>query len=194
MYDSADMDCYAANRILNGRGNKAARGQVIEAYVCPSDATSGDQIHSNDWTYSSYEMNFQVFAKAKQPIRNNGANFSDILDGTSTTLAFTESLQKCGSQGTLWSHGDWNVVWMPIFGGGKNSDGSGGLTTGTASVPQTAIMQSECNSTRTTACVHPGAIIVALCDGSTDSISKDIDGTTWWRLVRRNDGEVVADY
>jgi prepilin-type N-terminal cleavage/methylation domain-containing protein/prepilin-type processing-associated H-X9-DG protein len=194
MYDAAMLDSYQNDRIMEGRPNRAARGQVIATYVCPSDSTSGDHIHNADWTYGSYEMNFWVFA-GTNPIRDaQASNLRNITDGTATTLMFAESLQRCGGEGTIWSHGDWNVHWMPIFGGGQRNDGTNPITTGTASVPQTANKQADCNSTRTTASGHPGGINVALCDGSVRSVSYDIDGTTWWQLVRARDGEVVGSY
>jgi prepilin-type N-terminal cleavage/methylation domain-containing protein len=102
MYDAAMLNSMDNDRILEGRGSRRAASQVIATYVCPSDATSGDHIHSADWTFSSYEMNFQVFA-GSNPIRNaQASNLRDITDGTTTTLMFAESLQRCGSQGTIW--------------------------------------------------------------------------------------------
>jgi hypothetical protein len=140
-------------------------------------------------------MNFQVFAK-KQPIRNGQARaMSDILDGTANTLMFAESLQRCGGQGTIWSHGDWNVQWMPIFGGGKKNDNKGtAITTGLASVPQTIAKKSGCNPNRTTASGHPAGVVVTLCDASVTLINEDIDPQTWWNLVRRDDGEAVGNF
>ena len=68
------------------------------------------------------------------------------------------------------------------------------LITGTTSVPQTCSRQSDCNSLRTTASGHPGGVLVGLADGSTRYVPHTVDGTTWWRLVVRDDGEVVGEY
>ncbi|WDI42909.1 DUF1559 domain-containing protein [Bremerella sp. P1] len=196
LYDQADLDSYANNRITSGRGNKAARGQVVEAYVCPSDATDPDHIHSNDWTFGSYEFNYHVFVGNSSTSTSTGnvaqKNLADVTDGTSNTLMFAESLQRCGSQGTIWSHGNWNVRWMPMFGGGKS--GSDQLAYGTTSVPQSVRKQSGCNSLRTTASGHPGGVNVTLADASCHFIPTTIDGTVWWNLVRHNDGNVVGEY
>lgn len=194
LFDSSQGDSYANNRITSGRGNRAARGQIVEEFLCASDSTSSNHILSNDWTLSSYEMNFQVFAN-RQPIRNAPQKtIRDLQDGTSKTIAFAESLQRCGGQGTIWSHGTWNLDWMPIFGGGARDDGSGALTTGTGSVPQQGVKQSDCNARRSTASAHPGVMNIGMGDGSTRSITKNIDPTTWWRLVQVADGEVVGEF
>ncbi|MDA1039726.1 MAG: DUF1559 domain-containing protein [Planctomycetota bacterium] len=194
LFDAAQGDSYANSRITNGTGNRAVRGQVIKEFVCPSDSTSSNKTHNADWTYSSYEMNFQTFAN-RQPIKNAPAKtLRDMQDGTSKTLAFAESLQKCGNEGTIWSHGSWNLHWMPIFGGGARDDGTGAISTGTASVPQQVQRQSGCNSGRSTASAHPGVMNVAMGDGSIRSINKDIAADTWWRLVQVADGEVIGDF
>ncbi len=193
LFDAAQGDCYANNRVTGGSGNRAVRGQVVKEFVCPSDSTSSNKTHNADWTYASYEMNFQAFAN-RQPIRNAVRNLRDMQDGTSKTLAFAESLQKCGGAGTIWSHGDWNLDWMPIFGGGSRYDGTGALTSGTASVPQQVQRQTGCNVRRSTASAHPGVMNVAVGDGSIRSINKDIAANTWWRLVQVADGEVIGDF
>jgi prepilin-type N-terminal cleavage/methylation domain-containing protein len=194
LFEASQGDCYANSRITNGLGNRAARGQVIKEFVCPSDPTDADSVHSADWALSSYEMNFQAFAN-RQPILNAPAkSLRDMQDGTSKTLIFAESLQRCGSSGTIWSHGSWNLHWMPIFGGGARDDGTNPLTTGTGSVPQQGQRQADCNPLRSTASAHPGVISVAMGDGSIRTINKDIDGTTWWRLVQVADGEVIGDF
>lgn len=73
---------------------------------------------------------------------------------------FAESLQRCGSEGTIWSHGSWNLSWMPIFG----------------------------------TSAHPGVVNVVLGDASTKSLSKNIDPTVWWQLIRVADGEIVGEF
>ncbi|MBI1246800.1 DUF1559 domain-containing protein [bacterium] len=199
LYDQANLDCYANNRITNGRGNKAARGQVVEAYVCPSDATSSDHIYNPDWTLASYEFNYNVFV-GKGSTYNGTQNstqqkLADITDGTSNTLMFAESLQRCGSEGTIWSHGVWNVKWMPMFGGGMDRpSGTGQLAYGTTSVPQSVHKQSGCNSLRSTASGHPGGVNVAFVDASCHFIPTTINGVVWWNLVKQNDGNVIGQY
>ncbi|PQO29256.1 prepilin-type cleavage/methylation domain-containing protein [Blastopirellula marina] len=199
LYDQSQLDSYANNRITNGLGNKAARGQIVEAYICPSDSTSSNHTHSADWTYGSFEMNYNVFVgKASTSDATQNAtqqNLANVTDGTSNTLMFAESLQKCGSEGTIWSHGVWNVKWMPMFGGGKDRpSGTGQLEYGITSVPQTVKRQTGCNSLRTTASGHPGGVNVALVDASVHFIPATIDGTVWWNLALHNDGNVVGDY
>ncbi|MBI1246802.1 DUF1559 domain-containing protein [bacterium] len=197
LYEQANLDSYANNRITNGLGNKAARGQIVEAYVCPSDATSSNHILGADWTLSSYEFNYNVFvgkAYNSTAIQNaTQQKMADITDGTSNTLMFAESLQRCGGEGTIWSHGNWNMRWMPMFGGGMDGS-SQQLAYGTTSVPQTARNQSSCNSLRTTASGHPGGVNVAFVDASCHFIPETINGTVWWNLVKQNDGNVIGQY
>jgi prepilin-type N-terminal cleavage/methylation domain-containing protein len=194
LFDNSEGDSYANSRITGGLGNQAARGQVVKDFICPSDTTSSNGIHSADWTLASYEMNFQMFAN-RQPILNAPArSLRDVQDGTSKTLAFAESLQRCGSEGTIWSHGSWNLSWMPIFGGGARDDGTNPLNTGTAAAPQTGERAADCSSVRTTASAHPGVVNVVLGDASTKSLSKNIDPTVWWQLIRVADGEIVGEF
>lgn len=199
LYDQSDLDCYAANRITNGQGNMAARGQIVDAYICPSDSTSSNHTHNPDWTYASYEFNYNVFvgkASTSNATQNSAqTNMADVTDGTSNTLMFAESLQRCGSEGTIWSHGVWNVKWMPMFGGGMDRpSGTGQLEYGITSVPQTVKRQAGCNSLRTTASGHPGGVNVTLVDASCHFIPATIDGNVWWNLALHNDGNPVGDY
>jgi len=196
LFDAAGGDCYANNRITGGLGNLAARGQVVKQFVCPSDTTSGNSIHSADWTLSSYEMNFQAFAN-RQPINNappKSLKDMEVGDGTSKTLMFAESLQRCGGEGTIWSHGSWNLGWMPIFGGGARDDGSNPLLTGVNAAPHPSERAADCNPLRSTASAHAGVINVVLGDGSTRSIAKSIDPDTWWRLIQVASGQPIGSF
>jgi len=196
LFDAADGDCYANGRITGGLGNTAARGQVIKQFVCTSDATSGNSILSADWTLSSYEMNFQAFAN-RQPIVNAPPkSLQEMLagDGTSKTLMFAESLQRCGGEGTIWSHGSWNVGWMPIFGGGARDDGSNPLLTGVNAAPQPSERAADCNPLRSTASAHAGTINVVFGDGRTQSVAKSIDPDTWWLLIQVADRQPIGSF
>jgi len=195
LYEACKPDCFANNRVTGGLGNRSGRAQIVEAYLCPSDSTHGSGIHNADWTYSCYELNYQAFDSNLSTHPNGGGfanyaqwdeptNFRDLTDGTSNTFAYTETLKKCGAQGTIWSHGTWNVTWAPIFAGG-------GTTTGTGSVPQPGNMANDCNTTRTTISGHPAGVNAAMCDASVRFVSETVDGNVWWAACTRNGGEAL---
>ncbi|PHS02883.1 MAG: prepilin-type cleavage/methylation domain-containing protein [Blastopirellula sp.] len=198
LYDLTQPDSFENNKVIGGLGNKAARGQIVKDYLCPSDATGGDSIFNPDWTTASYEFNFHTFvglnpdtANHAQIIAAKPLGMRDITDGTSNTILFAETLQRCGNHATIWSHGSWNIPYMPMFGGG---DVGGQMAFGPTSIPQKAKNKQDCDALRTTASGHPGGVNVVLGDGSTQFVPNTIDGDVWWNLVQHQDGNVVGEW
>jgi len=187
-----DMANFSIDTSVNGL--RAAR-HLITPFLCPSDATGGDHILDNNWTLSSYEMNWQVFRE-----ENTEQQFRDITDGTSNTILYGETLQRCGgaegaiTYGTLWAHTlNQNIVqWTPVFAGG--AQGSTTMLTGTTLVPQNVSRKSDCDPFNSVASNHTGGVHVALADGSVRFVSSSISGMVFWAACTRGGSEPIGEW
>jgi len=174
---------------------------LITSYLCPSDATGGSasyagagpHILDGNWTLGNYEMNWQVFREieTKQGLR-------DITDGTSNTIMFAETLQRCGgaeneiTYGTLWGHtmGD-DMRWSPVFAGGTVG---ATLLTGNTLVPQRNVRKSTCDPLTSVASSHVGGVHAGMADGSVRFVSNSISGAVFWAACTRSEGDVLGDW
>ena len=208
----ATSNMHAGNRfptteVTNGQALHAA----MPAYYCPSDTTNRfNSVTPNPphWGATNYVFNYQLFVgnPSWDGIRNAPpCKDRDITDGFSNTIAFSETVRKCGGAagdenqgvGNLWGHGDWNVAYMTMFGGGQiHSPGgdSDNFITGTGSVPQNNLQRVGCNWRVKTGSLHRGSVTCGFADGSVKSITLPIDGTTWWNLLQRSDGNTIGSY
>jgi prepilin-type N-terminal cleavage/methylation domain-containing protein len=192
--------------------NGAAVHAAMPAYYCPSDTTNRfNNVATNppQWGATNYVFNYQLFV-GNPPnwdgIRNAPpCKDRDITDGFSKTIAFSETVRKCGGPatnenggvGNLWGHGDTNVIYMAMFGGGQSHSTGGNsndLVTGMGSVPQNNLQRVGCNWRVKTGALHRGSVTCGFADGSVKSITLPIDGTTWWNLLQRSDGNTIGSY
>ena len=212
-YTQASPDMHKNNRFPNTEiRNGQALHHEMPAYYCPSDVTKNYFNNENAsppaWALANYLLNYQLFVgdydgteyRDQPPCED-----SDVTDGFSNTIAFVETVRKCGGnatnlgsgQGNIWTHGDWNVQYQPMFGGGKTystGTNTNSLTTGIGSAPQNNQQRVGCNWRRRPGALHTGTMTTGFADGSAKSISLPIDGNVWWNLVQRGDGQVVGDY
>jgi prepilin-type N-terminal cleavage/methylation domain-containing protein/prepilin-type processing-associated H-X9-DG protein len=201
---------------LGGGANEYASSFPIKTFLCPSDATGpedglwprGGNIMNEvgKWAWSNYGVNFQVFGKPDAG-DNAAANMqgaariqSSFADGTSNTIVFAEKFRRCGSYGSLWGHGSWNVPWMALFAYG-NRDGTAGYSSnanpagsvgpGSKFQVQPIPWQTACDPSRAQT-PHTGAINVCLADGSVRPLSGGLDPGVWWALCTPAGGEAVG--
>jgi len=210
-YTQASPDMHKQNRFPN---TEVANGQALHhempPYYCPSDVTqnyfNNEKKSPPEWALANYLLNYQLFVGDY-----DGPNFRDqppckdrdVTDGFSNTIAFAETVRKCGGsagnpnsgQGNIWTHGDWNAAYMPMFGGGVSADGTTNpLTKGTGSAPRENQERVGCSWRRRPGALHRGAMTCGFADGAAKSIVLPIDSTVWWNLVQRADGQVVGEY
>jgi prepilin-type N-terminal cleavage/methylation domain-containing protein len=206
-FEQATPDMHRGSRFPDARG-----GQAIHApkpnYYCPSDTTvnffNDQTLAPPAWGATNYVFNFQLFTNAHPVANARPCGPNDVTDGLSKTIAFSETVRKCGAtpnsgQGNLWGHGDWNVAFMPMFGGGRsdgtaNPPNNNNLLTGAASVPQENLQRFGCVWRRKAGALHGSTVTCGFADGVVKSIQLPMNGTVWWNLLRRADGEVVGDY
>jgi prepilin-type N-terminal cleavage/methylation domain-containing protein len=147
-------------------------------YSCPSDSTLGS---GAQWTYgpSSYAYNAQVF-----PVYWNGYNRypTNLTDGTSSTIMYTEQRAVCTS---FWP--DWSE---------SLADGSWPQPTGPAAIFKMAPPGSTCPYADNTQVVptspHTAGIMCGMGDGSIRYVSQGVSPTTWWYAMTPAGGEVLG--
>lgn len=202
------------NRFPGVEKGAAVHHEAASVYICPSDSTKNRFNNENasppHWGAMNYVFNYQLFVRDSSSswdgIRNAPRSKpKDVTDGLSNTIAFSETVRKCGGaasntnagKGNLWGHGDWNVQYMTMFGGGSShssGNNSHSMMTGTGSVPQPNLQRVGCSWRRKTGALHGSTVICGFADGAVKSLVLPIDGTVWWNLVQKADGQVVGSY
>jgi len=185
------------------------KNNVIEAFLCPSDASGPKWGYPNtsppEWGATNYAGNYQVFgnpAVGDVGVKNMNpdSSFKLMTDGLSKTITFAERYRQCSQSGyvtALWAQGPNSQQWMAMLNYGSpttlNAYGSwnGWGVVGAASKPQENPTSSTC-AWYLPQSFHPGGIEVSVADGSTHFIAAAIDGDTWWGLCTPNGGERVS--
>jgi prepilin-type N-terminal cleavage/methylation domain-containing protein len=198
-------------------GNEYASSFPIKTYLCPSDSSGPDDglwkrgaldNEVGKWAYSNYGVNFQVFGKpsagdnAALNMQGAGNIPNTIPDGASNTLLFAEKYRHCGSYGSLWGHGSWNVPWMALFAYGKadgsagyasNANPAGSVGSGSKFLVQPSPWQTACDPSRA-ASPHAGGIHVGLGDGSARFASAGLQPSVWWALCTPAGDEPLGNW
>jgi prepilin-type N-terminal cleavage/methylation domain-containing protein/prepilin-type processing-associated H-X9-DG protein len=184
-------------------------GQVVPAYICPTDDSQPYVKPNWGWGGSCYASNYQVFAAKTERARLTNVchktNLSywqgeadlgrTIGDGVSNTILFAEKFANCNSTGpypggqadggTMWARWDWTDYWQPTF---------AAFIQGPASMFQSAPWPHErggpCNP-RLAQTSHSGVMNVGMGDGSVRSLNEGMDGEVWWALCTPNGAETV---
>jgi prepilin-type N-terminal cleavage/methylation domain-containing protein/prepilin-type processing-associated H-X9-DG protein len=112
---------------------------------------------------------------------------SGVTDGTSTTMAFSETAQGretyvSGSLNTTWSNyrgRGWADPWY----------NSTTFSVGPRSTPNSLVSQYGGFNASNATSYHPAGVNVGFCDGSVKFITDSIDGNTWWAMgtIQRQD-------
>ena len=232
VYEAMDLDMplfgHDGNMSIYGYGvhpdNVVAVSQVVQPFLCPSDK---ERVIEAGFGPTNYKW-------CRGSGRNGGSNssadgvfvfdpqrFADILDGTSNTAMFSESLLgPGGSAGT------------PEPSGTLTAENGGEVVV----IVSSALSETICSVVGTTAAMnrgarwadswvcytsydhwlppnsqtpdcgyrshvwhparsrHPGGANLLLCDGSVRFISETIDLGTWHALGSRNGGELLGEF
>jgi hypothetical protein len=141
-------------------------GTVIPVYLDPRDASSSDPIYKNWLATTSYPVNWLVTKEGKMSLVR-------IVDGTSNTLMFAQRYQMCNGEPTAWGYPSIHT-WAPIFAYYSESKF------------QTAPSPSDCDPRRAQSIGRE--MLVAMCDGSAMTLSRDLRPSTWYYLCSPDDG------
>jgi prepilin-type N-terminal cleavage/methylation domain-containing protein len=207
------------NFVYSATINTPVTGTLMKAYTCPSDmkvATRG-VITFHNYLANHGNTTYQRAAtfgttSAGQPNRFGGAPFiyvgstsanpqsvrmAEIADGTSTTLAFSETVkgQWLDLRGFAWwssgAHFETNL--MPNSNQPDvveqdpycvNRSPNPPCLGPTSANPQNIGARSR----------HPGGVQVTLCDGAVRFVSNNIHMDTWRAISTTNGGEAVNDF
>jgi prepilin-type N-terminal cleavage/methylation domain-containing protein/prepilin-type processing-associated H-X9-DG protein len=206
---------------LSAPVNVNASQQVISIFVCPSDGMSGRVPTMLD-AGSNYVANngsgtvaYGLIASGDGVFTQTPQGFKDLIDGSSNTAAFSESLlgngtatgqnprlevleiagggdttpAACGAGGGAWSGKR----------GGKWIDGHYGNTLyNHFYTPNPAEWDcgngSHNKGLSTARSYHPGGVNVLFCDGSVRYANNAIDLNVWRAASTRGGGEVAGDF
>ncbi len=204
-------------------GNAAAAKTHVTPFLCPSD---GELIPGSNYGATNYMGNvgsglisngsLKVGAGADGVFFEDSAvTFGEVLDGSSQTVAFSETLlgdgqtapsatpfrqvqmltgsappttSACRGASQFW--GERGVRWI---------QGSYGYALYNHFFPPNA-KDVDCNNTARSHALtaarshHPGGVQVALCDGSARFVNESISLTTWRALATRSRGDLVGEY
>jgi prepilin-type N-terminal cleavage/methylation domain-containing protein len=170
---------------------------------CPTDPTIG-----TNPARSSYAVNGQIFRDV-YPVAIWGTQHqmsypSNIPDGTSNTIFFTEKIAFCDK---VWSPPEaydypdnyW-PDWGPVI--GSSDLNRGGLDVnsapqfqpgksalaGTNGIPTQA---RNCFGSRASG-FHTGGLVVGMADGSVRTVGPNVTVQTWWAAMTPDGGEVLG--
>jgi prepilin-type N-terminal cleavage/methylation domain-containing protein len=163
----------------------------LKLFRCGADPSIPNNGLVNGGGASSYVFNLALFATAQTTPKTGVANWnsqyqiSNIPDGTSNTIAFTERIASCGT-GTY-------SLWYAAGGSitvGSTSMAMFDIPTAVGqvyasppvypAVPQVGRDQITCTNAMEASSGHTGAIVAGLADGSVRMVTAGISQTTWY--------------
>jgi prepilin-type processing-associated H-X9-DG protein/prepilin-type N-terminal cleavage/methylation domain-containing protein len=210
---------------LSAPQNVAASAQPIGFFVCPSDGASG-RVPAMPDAGSNYVANngtgtigFGLIASGDGVFTQNSLAFRDLVDGSSQTVAFSESLLGNGIASIGPTPQDPRLEVLEVPGGndptpaecaagagvwsGKRGakwiDGHYGNTLYnhfyTPNPDQWDCGNGSHNKGLSTArSYHPGGVNVLFCDGGVRFVSDSVELATWRGMATRGQREVLGEY
>ncbi len=178
--------------------------RVIEAFVCPSDASNekGRSITTyggaHRWGVQNYGANYYVFGKPERRSTEGDNKLSKMVDGTSNTIVFAEMYGTCGwsgntafMYGSLWA--DSNSIWRPVF--CTNTSNKNPSVTGYPACKKFQVRPDwafGCDPSRAQTS-HPGGINVAMLDGSVRTVTEHVPDEIWAAACDPRDGRALGN-
>ena len=176
-------------------------GLRIPIYVNPADPSFGALPSPSNEGNCSFAVNARLYISS--------GNFSDITDGQSNTIAFSERYARCNRQDVIWSLSEatcYGPGGVPVkcgvtsprranyaddsFMDALPTTTSAGQTTSTLGdvTFQDAPRPVDCDG-RMLQSSLPGGLIVSLADGSVRRIASSVDAMIFWAAVTPSSGE-----
>jgi prepilin-type N-terminal cleavage/methylation domain-containing protein/prepilin-type processing-associated H-X9-DG protein len=209
---------------VSSPANLAASQTPVPLFLCPTDVGDGrvpNSLHAG----TNYVANvgtgavgFGLIASGDGVFTQSPMGFRDLVDGSSNTAAFSESLLGNGvtSAGATPSNPQREVLEVP--GGSDPTPGACAAAAGAWSGQRSAkwidghygnvlynhyyqpnAREWDCGNgshnkgLSTARSLHPGGVNMLFCDGSVRFVTNSVNQTTWRGMATRDGGEVV-DY
>ena len=199
--------------------NAALVSTAIKTYICPSAPgvtmqtsmfNGAVQVHPHNYPgagtlhgwggcgrHGSRTQN-GIFAYRRGILEENGSaadgrmTMAGIMDGTSQTMAFSETAQGRdtiynGSASTTWSNYRGRGWADPYY-------NSTLFSIGPLSTPNSAVSQYGGYNASNATSYHEGGVHVLFCDGAVKLIGDTIDGNTWFALGTPQSNDLPGDF
>jgi prepilin-type N-terminal cleavage/methylation domain-containing protein len=179
--------------ISNGlfNGDQAVNLKTYRSPLDPNQATSGFS-----YAPGNYAFNGAIFISPCVTWTSHLTLLSGFPDGTSNTVIFGEQYSQCGGNNKSWAWVAWwgetaASEWSPHVECGLCPVVPGINAATGAPPPQMMPTSTACDPNNLQA-MSSGGCLVALCDGSSRSVSSSISPTTWLDACIPNDGLVLG--
>jgi prepilin-type N-terminal cleavage/methylation domain-containing protein/prepilin-type processing-associated H-X9-DG protein len=200
--------------------NKPALAAVVPTFLCPIDqfrSVIPDRGPSN--YVACVGSNFDGDAAVGNGLfyQNSKVRIAEVTDGTSNTVAFSESLLGPGGPDQSGATGDVRVVYKQLnLSGGLSVEGCAASTTLktdrgslwadgayncglynhvlTPNSPTMDCVRHSNPAWKAARSRHEGGVNALLGDGSVRFVRDSVDAATWAAVATRTGGEVVGDW
>jgi prepilin-type processing-associated H-X9-DG protein len=205
----------------NATPNTLVTTQQIKPYTCPSDTKSAQAGFNNGVTFHNYVANHGNTSMTRQatlgtattgqPNQFNGAPFiyvassaappqvvrmAEVTDGTSNTLAFSETVQGKGGdyRGLGWWNGGAHFETFMAPNSKQPDVLASASNCFTNTKPNPPCVASSGSNQQNTAARsrHPSGVQAAFCDGSIRFITNNINLDTWRYISTTGGGETMT--
>ena len=197
----ANLDRANSPKTLGGLSPATRFGRANYVAVTHDDAVANAQVYQDVYIHPNH-IRIQKVTNGIA-YHNSKVNMKDITDGTSSTLAVGERLNRApgGSETAAPWHPS-SAVWA-----GSTSDGyanpdnytaccvvRGGMTWNGGAAHYGINDFSTVDSHKGFSSNHGGGAMFTFADGAVKFLTQNIDATTFKRLANRRDGQVVGSY
>lgn len=184
------------------------QGVEIDGLLCPSEANA-DATGGN--STAGFQGNYVVctgneFMNRHDPLkglfyRSSKLAFRDLVDGSSNTLMYGETIKRPGTGTWGEAGGYWGGAPWGAYGFTTKESPNTTVADRIYSCKTTTFKKAPCVATGSSnelqnfsRSYHPGGVMVGLGDGSTRFIADTINLSTWQALSTTAGGEVLGEY